>query len=499
MKNVGVIDIGSNSIRLVIIETGNQNYFRIIDDVKETVRLGMDIMPDGSLNPLRMKTAISTLANFKWLCDSQEIETLIVVATEAIRRASNQQEFLKLVQNQLGINIRVLTGAEEAYYDYFGVINSMDISNGLIMDIGGSSTELVLFKHRRAVEVISLPFGAINLSNQFNLMGKMNIAAENDLNKFLMSQFEKVTWLAGIQNIPLIGVGGTVRNIGKISRKNSNYPIDRHHHYQIPSNEVLDIYTMIKDKTLEQRKKVKGLAKERSDIFLGAISVAAALIRYCSISELIVSGSGLREGLIYETLLGQTTLNSVLDFSLNILAQTLNIDLVHAQHVWKLAESLYLQLKPLHQFSYHADKILKTAAILNDCGKIVSFYNYYKHTFFMILNLPINGLTHKELIMTAYTMILSVKDKYDLDGSPYIQLLNEREKHCVQKLGILLRLAECFDRRKKGYISNAVCTENSETVLIQLVSNDPTDGERKLAEECKESFLKLFGKTLQIE
>jgi|SRR5680860_73527 len=499
MKNVGIIDIGSNSLRLVVIEIGNKNYFRVIDEVKETVRLGMEMTVDGKLSPIRMENAISALSSFKSLYEGLGDCNIFPVATEAVRRASNQREFLNMVKSRLNMDIRVFTGAEEAYYDYFGVINSLDISNGLIMDIGGSSTELIWIKNKLKKEAISLPFGAITISAQFKLMENMNSNSEKELNKYLMTQFRKVAWLEEVKNLPLIGVGGTVRNIGKISRKSNNYPIDRSHNYQMESSEVLDMYDLIKYKNLEQRKKVKGLSKERSDMFIGGFSIATALIRFCNNPRLIVSGSGLREGLIYEILRGEQVIKDVLESSLNNVIKTLNIDKTHAHHVWKLAESLYRQLKPLHKINGNSYKILKTAALLNDCGKTINFYNYHKHNFYMITNFPINGLSHKELIMAAYTMMLSVKEKFDIDNSPYVTLLNEEDKYVIQRLGIILRLAECFDRKKNGNITKVECKLRSDHLSLNLFSKSTTEGERKEVEGCSAYFTKVFGKTLQFE
>ena len=499
MKNVGVIDIGSNSMRLVVIEIGKKNYFRVIDEVKETVRLGMDMTTDGKLNPIRMEKAISTLVSFKSLCQGLGECNIFPVATEAVRRASNQKEFLQMVKSTLDMEIRVLTGTVEAYYDYFGVINSLDFSNGLIMDIGGSSTELIWVKNKTKKEAISLPFGAINISAQYNLMEEMNTNTEKELNKYLMAQFKKVAWLEEVKNLPLIGVGGTVRNIGKISRKIINYPIDRSHNYQMESSEVLNIYDNLKYKNLEQRRKVKGLSKERSDMFIGAFSVVTALMKFCNNPRLIVSGSGLREGLIYEILRGEQRIKDVLQSSLDNVIKTLNIDKTHAHHVWKLAESLYTQLKSLHKINGNSYKILKTAAMLNDCGKTINFYNYHKHNFYMITNTPINGLTHKELIMAAYTMMLSVKENFDIDNSPYVSLLNEEDKYVIQRLGIILRLAECFDRKRNGNITKVECKLRSDRLSLHLDSKGTTEGERKEVEACGAYFTKVFGKTLQFE
>ena len=498
MKNIGVIDIGSNSIRLILIEICD-NYFRIIDEKKETVRLGMDMTTDGQLNPIRMEKAISTLSYFKSLCEGLGECNIFPVATEAVRRASNQKEFLHLVKSALDLEIRVLTGAEEAYYDYFGVINSMEVSNALIMDIGGSSTELIWVENKTIKEAISLPFGAINITNQFNISEKMSSNTEKELNTYLMSQFGKVAWLGGVMNLPLIGVGGTIRNIGRISRKNINYPIDRSHNYQMESSEVLNIYDYVKYNNSEQRKKIKGLSKDRSDMFLGAFSVVATLIEFCNNPQLIVSGSGLREGVIHEIIHGDQVIKDVLEFSLNNVMKTLNIDKPHALHVWKLAESLYTQLRPLHKINGNSYKILKTASLLNDCGKTINFYSYHKHTFYMMANLPINGLTHKELIMAAYTMMLSVKENFDIEKSPYVKLLTKDDKFIIQRLGIILRLAECLDKKRNGNITKVECEIKADGLFIHLLSKGTTEGERKEVEDIGAYFTKVFGKALQFE
>jgi exopolyphosphatase/guanosine-5'-triphosphate,3'-diphosphate pyrophosphatase len=367
------------------------------------------------------------------------------------------------------------------------------------MDIGGASTELIWVKNKTIKEAISLPFGAINISAQFNLTEGMNSNTEKDLNNYLIAQFKKVAWLDGVNNLPLIGIGGTVRNIGKISRKTIRYPIDRSHNYQMESSEVLTIYDLIKYKSPEQRRKVKGLSKERSDMFIGGFSVATALIKFCNNPRLLVSGSGLREGLLYEILRGKQVIKDVLESSLNNVIKTLNIDKIHAYHVWKLAESLYTQLKPLHKINGNSYKILKTAALLNDCGKTINYYNFHKHNFYMITNSPINGLSHKELIMAAYTMMLSVKENFDIDNSLYVTLLNEEDKYVIQRLGIILRLAECFDRKRNGNITKVECKLRSDRLFLHLFSNGSTEGERKEVESCGAYFTKVFGKTFQFE
>ena len=219
MKKIAIIDIGSNSIRLVIVQINKDNSFRIIDEVKESVRLGKDMTLKGELNSSRIEMAIATLSFFKRLCLIQNINEILAIATEAVRKATNQKEFLRRVKTELSIDIRVLTGIQEAYYDYFGAINSMDFSDALIMDIGGSSSELILVKNRKLIHSISLPFGAINLTEKFSLQKAMDTKSETAIKNFLTSLFKDIPWLKDVENVPIIGIGGTIRNIGKTTSK----------------------------------------------------------------------------------------------------------------------------------------------------------------------------------------------------------------------------------------------------------------------------------------
>ena len=210
MKKIAIIDIGSNSIRLVIVQINKDNSFRIIDEVKESVRLGKDMTLKGELNSSRIEMAIATLSFFKRLCLIQNINEILAIATEAVRKATNQKEFLRRVKTELSIDIRVLTGIQEAYYDYFGAINSMDFSDALIMDIGGSSSELILVKNRKLIHSISLPFGAINLTEKFSLQKAMDTKSETAIKNFLTSLFKDIPWLKDVENVPIIGIGGKI-------------------------------------------------------------------------------------------------------------------------------------------------------------------------------------------------------------------------------------------------------------------------------------------------
>ncbi|MBU3180063.1 Ppx/GppA phosphatase family protein [Clostridium psychrophilum] len=499
MKKIGIIDIGSNSIRLVIVQINKDNSFSITDEIKESVRLGKDMTSNGSLNSFRIDKAIYTLSFFKRLCIIQNVSEILAVATEAVRKATNQKEFLNRVKLELSIDIRVLTGIEESYYDYFGAINSMDFSDALIMDIGGSSSELILVKNRKLKNSISLPFGAINLTEKFSLLKVMNDKSETAIKTFLISLYKDIPWLKEVKNVPIIGIGGTIRNIGKLHQKKTNYPIDNLHNYIIPTNEVISIYDAVKIKDSYQRKKLKGLSKERADIFVGATAALVTLIEYLNIKELHVSGSGLRDGLIFEYIFkSNIPLIDVLDFSLKNQLLNYKIDLNHPNHVWMLTQALYNGLNSIANITINPYKILKTAAMLHDIGILISYFDHHKHSSYMIANSKINGLTHKEQLMASYIAALHRKNEFKIDLKLYQNLITKQDLEIVDKLSILLRICESLDRCLNGNIKMVSCIIELDTVTISVDAKADPILEISAAVDCSSSFKKIYNKKLVI-
>lgn len=501
MRKIGVIDIGSNSMRLIIVEINENRSFRIIDELKETVRLGMDISKNGDLNEFRIQKAIDTLCHFKNLSTSLGVEKLIVVATEAVRKASNQKVFLEKVKNQLNIDIRVLRGEEEAYYNYVGAINTLDLSNALIMDIGGASTELILVHDRKLKQCISLPFGAINLTAKFDLSNALNKESEDKLMGFLQNNYDKIAWLDGVKDLPLIGIGGTMRNICKINMKEKDYPLDITHNYFLEANEVIQIYNTVKSKDSEKRKKIKGLSKDRADIFLGAAAAIKALIKFCNIENIYISGSGLREGLVYDYIFQENNIvDNVLDLSIQNTIANFKVNEIQAIHVFNLSKSLYDQLETLHNIKLNSTfKILKTASILHDIGTNINFYGKQKHSFYMFLNSSLKGLSHKELLMAAFVNIAIHKENLNINNSAYSKLLDKNDIDTIHKLGVIIKLAKSFDRKMDGNIEDIQCQINTNTVFIKTKSKVNADLEITTALKASSYFQKVFNKTLFIE
>ncbi|OCL28054.1 exopolyphosphatase [Orenia metallireducens] len=511
MRNIAIVDIGSNSIKLVLAEIKKNNSFKIIDELKETVRLGEGIEEDNKLQEGRIKVAIQTLKMFKNLCNATETKEIIAVATAAVRRADNQEEFLNRIKEEVELDVQVLSGEEEGYYDYWGVVNSIDRDNGLIMDIGGGSIELIWMKERKIKECVSLSFGSLDLTRHFNLYDSITSKQEEQLIKFLTTAFNEVTWLKDIDCNSLIGVGGTIRNIAKIDQRNNDYPLDLLHYYQLKKSTVNAIYELVKNKDLKKRKKISGLSKKRADIFIGATAAVATLMNLYNLDKLLISGKGIREGLIYNYLYQDKEPNSnVLDFSINNIVNNLNLNKKHAQHVHKLAKVLYQELKPLfklneEEFEGDIDKILKTATMLHDAGNSINYYDHHEHSFYMILNSGINGLSHRELLISAYIAASHRHTKYDLrkynlNRSQFTDIIDRKgdDKEIIRKFGILVEIAESLDRNMNGLVEDIQCQLEDNRFIIKTISKEDVELEINDALSVSKGFEKLYNKELII-
>ncbi|NTV90501.1 MAG: Ppx/GppA family phosphatase [Clostridiales bacterium] len=497
MQKLGIIDIGSNSMRMSVVQLKPDGAFSIIDELREIVRLGEKIAGTNNLREEKIEHAMDTLRFFKNLCDALEVSEIICVATEAVRRVKNRNLFVDSVERELGLQVRVISGLEEAYYDYFGAVNTLNISEALVMDIGGSSTELILIRDRKLEKSISLPFGALTISQLFGLEEAIDDQKRKKLNKFLKEHFGKLEWLPSC--IPLVGIGGSFRNLGKIDRKMNNYPLDVTHNYPTKAASLKTIFEMAAGMNTEERKKIKGLSKDRADIFPGALAEIAVLADMTGIEDIYISGSGLREGLFFEHILkSNEPVEDVLDFSLQNILKNYEINIIHANHVWKMAQQLYLKLQDELGIDKSCGNILKTAALLHDCGIRISYYDHHKHSFYMILNSRIKGLTHRELIMAAEVALLHRKDEEKL-AAPYRTILNSGDAETIKKLGAILRIAESLDRRQNGNIRWLETCCDKDSIRITIAAKVKPNLEIRDALSADQVFRKVFKKKLSIE
>ena len=503
MEKIGIIDLGSNSARLVIVELFGEGHFMVVDELKESVRLGQDMERDGFLKPQRVAETIKTLKMFKKLADASRVDRIIAVATAAVRRAKNQRSFLDEIQATCGIKVKVLSEEEEATLVYRGVINSMDIPKGVILEIGGGSTKIVYYNRRNMLHYSTLPFGAVTLTDLFKNDGLSPEEQAAKVEEFFTEQLSGIEWLSEVDpDAQMIGVGGSFRNIFKISKLVRKYPLDTVHNYVLPVEDFVSIYDMIKVLDLDRKKKIKGLSSGRADILPAALAVVKAFTSFMKFETFTIGGSGLREGIMFNQAMPVTLekpISDILSYSLNSLVKYYECDEKHDEQVVSLSVQLFKQLRVLHKFPRQYLKILKVAATLHDCGNRIKFYNHQKHSCYMILNSTLYGITHREIVLAAFVAGCHKKEDISLaDWAKYKDIVQEEDLEAVKKLGVMLRIAESLDRSCSGTVKGTNCDVLGDSVIMKTEVEGDASLEIRDALTANAEFRKSFRKNLEI-
>ncbi len=503
MEKIGIIDLGSNSARLVIVNLFSEGYFVVEDELKENVRLGQDMERDGFLKPQRVAETIKTLKMFRKLCDASGVSRIIAVATAAVRRAKNQRSFLDEIQASCGIKIRVLSAEEEAVFVYRGVINTMDMPKGLILEIGGGATKIVYYNRRNIINYATLPFGAVTLTGLFSGDGLKPEQQAEKIEEFFTEQLKQVEWLKDVDpDVQMMGVGGSFRNLFKISKMVHKYPLDSVHNYKMQVEDFLPVYDMIKVLDLDKKKKIKGLSAERADILPAALAVIKSFISYLGVESFTFSGAGLREGIMFNQALPMTVekpVADVLNYSLTTLVKYYDCDEKHVEHVVNLSIQLFKQLRVLHKFPRQYLRILKVAAMLHDCGERIKYYNHQRHSWYMILNSTLYGVTHRDIVLAAFTACCHKKEDINMaDWARYKDIVSEDDLEVVKKLGVMLRIAESLDRAHAGSIKSINCDILGDSVIMKTEVDGDATLEIRNAMTASTEFRKSFHKNLEI-
>ncbi|OJV64562.1 MAG: hypothetical protein BGO41_13215 [Clostridiales bacterium 38-18] len=500
-KTIAIIDLGSNSIRMNIIGINEYGGYSIFDQASEMVRLSEGMGTALILREEPMRRTIEALKYFKQLIKLNDTKEVYALATAAVRMAKNKEAFLSLVKEEVGLEFKVLTGKEEAYYDYLGVVNSMELKTALLLDIGGGSTEIIYMVDRVLKESISLPFGSVTLTEKFadQKSKKKRIEAST---KFIQDHYDKLKWLDQVKNIPIIGLGGVIRTIGKIDRDRNGYPIENMHNYKLHDSEIERLFDLILNTEEKDLDKISGISKKRADIITLGLLPFKCLFERVDAPEVRISGSGLRDGVFYEKYFPSVgmpiILEDVLIQSKQNMMRRFEVNEKHARQVQSLALGLYEGLKSLLNEGPSDIKVLSTAALLHDIGIHIEYYDHHVHGFYLILNGRLEGLTNTERISVAYLVGSHREAGIKAKMTDFEGLLSKSELNRLGQLVVIMNLAEHLDRAENGVVKTISVEIFKDEVVLHLEGEGTFELEKKSVMRFTERFEKQFSKRLTV-
>lgn len=303
--NLVVIDLGSNSVRMQISQIDDYGGYTVIGYFREYVRLSENMGKEMTLKEEPMNRTIQALKDFKTRYTQYDNVVVKAVATAAVRGAKNQAEFLKRVKDEVGLDLQVISGSTEAYLDYIGVVNTLPVRNGIIMDCGGASTELIWVQNGACKERVSIPIGSVVLSQNYNLADTISASDLYSAMNAAGQKISTVRWLGQVHNLPLIALGGSNRTIAKIHRREVTDEVDELpdiHGMHLPPHYIFNLVGKLIAMNKDERMKIPGLAKNRADVIVGGLIPISLVLRNLQISEVIFSNCGLRDGILFEYL-----------------------------------------------------------------------------------------------------------------------------------------------------------------------------------------------------
>lgn len=300
LNRVAIIDIGSNSLKLIMADIYDNRFFQISYEKKIKLRLSNYKNENNEINITGVKKLAAYLSDMKKACKFYKCDRIIAVATETLRKSKNGNEIIDFMKDLLNLDIKIITGEQEAYYGFVSSVNSTNLRDFLQVDIGGSSCEIVLVKDKKLINSISLPYGSIPNTNNFNLLNKVEDEDEKKFKKTIFEELDKYEWIKESKNLPVIGIGGSVRCIDKILKNHVFDNVEIEADSTLSYDTINNLFNAVKKLNLEQKKDIKGMPANRADIFVGCLILIRYFMAYTNSDVLSISKFGIREGILFE-------------------------------------------------------------------------------------------------------------------------------------------------------------------------------------------------------
>ena len=409
-KRTAIIDIGSNSARLVIFETTSRYGFHLICEQKSKVRIGEGAYEkQGYLQPIGIKRAFLTLKSFLYTINKYQTKTIKCVATSALRDAPNAKQFTLWIKEELGLDIQVIDGKKEAYYGALSAINLLPIKEAITIDIGGGSSDMALIKDKKIVDTYSLNIGTVRLKELF--FDKYDIFTANKKASLYISEELKKLPKIFISSLA-IGIGGTARTLSKGIMKKNDYPLEKLHafSYLIKENDhYLRQISLVESSELSQFK----LKKNRYDTIREGTLIFCEILKHIEVKKVMTSSTGVREGVFLDKFLKEKSfpfsINPSMVSLIDRFKPIVNIEKKKKVKL-QIASALYRILQPSIKDDKRYIKELFYALKLSNIGKTLTIYNAHQHAFYLASQELNYGFSHQEIILISLLLRMHGKE-----------------------------------------------------------------------------------------
>jgi exopolyphosphatase/guanosine-5'-triphosphate,3'-diphosphate pyrophosphatase len=466
--------MGSNSFRLVIYRYVPGHWFRLVDEIREPVRLSEGVI-DGRIAPAALARAERAAHLYAAYCDAAGIHTVDVVATSAVRDAVNQREVVAALS--VGrLAIRVLSAEQEAWYGYLGAVNDSTLADGWFVDLGGGSMQIGRVDLRRLTRSMSAPLGSVRLTEAFLSGDQRDPKQMSDLRSYVRRSLTPYEWIGG--NGRIVGIGGALRTLAVMQQRAARGPLIDPNGHLMSRDALAATLGALLELPASQRSRLPGLRADRADIILAAALTIDEVMRAVGSEELEVCGQGLREGVFLEHYLAPADpplLPDVRHSSVVNAAESFGYEREHAEQIARVALMGFdaTAAVGLHPGDPEERDLLWAAAMLHDVGVLVDYSAHDRHSEYLVLNAGLPGFLHREIALISSMVRGHRKGIPSLEA--YRAILEPGDEEIFDRGVALLRLAEQLERAKAGQVRDLRCrlTESGLEFQVDCVG-DPS-------------------------
>jgi len=507
--NLAAIDIGTNSIHMIIVKVTSRQTFEVLVQEKEMVKLGVGVFANKMLSEEAFHRGVETIKRYVQLADEYGVEDIITAATSATREAKNGRDFLDRLIQEVGLSPQLISGKEESRLIFLAVRKAINLGkeNALVIDIGGGSTEAVVGNKEEVLFKSSMKLGVLRLLDRVGTQGSLSKSQRKDLLGHIKNSAQKI--MAEAKSVgfsKVIGTSGSIRALGEaVMHLNGKGIIQSVNAESVHLKDLEEITDRLLDLEAGKRSEVPGISESRVDaIHLGGL-LLVELLHLAGVEELTLSDASLREGLIIDYIEknGQKLQDSVAGKNLRersslLLAKRYETDVDQKRQVAKLAVQLFDQLKDLHGMDAPARDLLYHASLIFDVGSFVNFKDYHKHSKYLILNGGLRGFNNAEIYILGHLA------KYHRKAGPKkkhksFRNLAKGDRRMVKGLAGILRIAVALDKTKNQWVENVYCLPQGEILSIRLFGEGSMELELWEAQRFADVLEKFLHLPIQFE
>jgi len=506
---IAAIDIGTNSVHMIVVRVRPDLSFEVIDREKAMVRLGAGGLDGKALTSEAMSAALQALSKFKRLAESHSVDKILAAATSATREARNGGEFLARIEAETGVRPRVITGAEEARLIHLAAVYGVDVGSAraVVIDIGGGSTEITLGTATSTQAAKSFKIGVIRLTERFVKSDPLAGRDEQKLTKHVLSEIDRhcdqIT-AAGFDRV--IGTSGTILSLGTVATAIAEGTVPSElRNLRVPAKQIRRLRKEVVALSLAQRLTIPGLDPRRADLIVAGAVLLDAILRRLGAEDITLCDLALREGLVLDYVRRNSKhiehVDSIPDVrrrSALELGERCNFYAEHAQQVVRLALAIFDQTRAVHGLTDREREWLEFAALLHDIGSLISYERHHRHSYYLIRNGDLRGFDPDEI------EVIALVARYHRRGTPkrsheeYARLPAPLRK-TVRTLASILRVAESLDRSHTQTISGLDFRDRGDDALLQVHTTGDAELEVWATNRHLQPFERLLGKPIRLE